>query len=132
MAQVSHTLARSAEGLQQMMDKIQETAVVYGLKINIKKTKVMKISKRPGEEIVVLLDGEQLNQVTYFNYVRSLMTQDEHCKKDIRWRIDRAKNAFSNKKELLTKSFSLDLTKKIVKTGIWSTLLYGVESWALT
>ena len=92
----------------------------------------MKISKRPGEEFVVLLDGEQLNQVTYFNYVRSLMTQDEHCKKDIRWRIDRAKNAFSNKKELLTKSFSLDLTKKIVKTCIWSTLLYGVESWALT
>ena len=110
------------------MDKIQETAVEYGMKINIKKTKVMKISKRPGEEFVVLVDGEGLNQVTHFNYLGSLMTQDGHCKKDIRWRIAREKNAFPDKKELLTKSFSLDLTKRIVKTVIWSTLLFGAES----
>ena len=82
------------------MDKIQETAVKYGMKINIKKTKVMKISKRPGEEFVVLVDGERLNQITHFNYLGRLMTQDGHCKKDIRWIIARAKNAFPDKKEL--------------------------------
>ena len=53
------------------MDKVQEIAVEYGMKINIKKTKVMKISKRPGEEFVVLVDGERLNQVTHFNYLGS-------------------------------------------------------------
>ena len=67
-----------------MMDKMQETATEYGMKININNTKVMKTSKRPGEEFVVLLDGEQLSQVTHFNYLGSLMTQDGHCKKDIR------------------------------------------------
>ena len=36
-----------------------------------------------------------------------------------------------NMKELLTKSFTLDLKKRIVKTVIWSTLLYGTKSWAL-
>ena len=133
MPQVRHaddqaTLASSAEGLQHIMDKIQETAVEYGMNINIKKTKVMKISKRPGEEFVVLVDGERLNQVTHFNYLGSLMTQNGHCKKDIRWRIAHAKNAFPDKKELLTQSFSLDLTKRIVKTVIWSTLLFGAES----
>ena len=102
------------------------------MNINIKKTKAMKISKRPGEEFVVLVDGERLNQITHFNYLGRLMTQDGHCKKDIRWIIARAKNAFPDKKELLTKSFSLDLTKRIVKTIIWSTLLYVAESWALT
>ena len=49
-------LTSSAEGLQGMMDKVQETATEYGMKINIKKTKVLKISKRPGEGFVVLLD----------------------------------------------------------------------------
>ena len=92
-----------------MTDKMLETATEYGMKINIKKTKVMKISQRPGEEFVVLLDDEQLSQVTYFNYLGSLMTQDGHCKKDIRSKIAWAKNAFSNRKEPLTKSFSLDL-----------------------
>ena len=114
-----------------MMDKMQETATEYGMKINIKKTKVMKISKRPGEEFVVLLDGEKLSQVTHSNNLGSLMTQDGQCKKDIISRIARAKNTFSNRKELLTKSFNLDLKKIIVKTVIWSTLLYGAESWAL-
>ena len=131
MADDQATAASSAEGLQRMMDKMQETATEYGMKINIKKIKVMKISKRPGEEFVVLLDGEQLSQVTHSNNLGSLMTQDGHCKKDIISRIARAKNAFSNRKELLTKSFNLDLKKIIVKTVIWSTLLYGAESWAL-
>ena len=114
-----------------MADKVQETASEYGMKINIKKTKVMKTSKRPGQEFAVFLEGQQLSQVTHFSYLGSLITQDRHCKKDIRWRIARAKNAFSNRKELLTKSFTLDLKKRIVKTVIWSTLLYGAESWAL-
>ena len=35
------------------MIKMQEPTVEYGMKINIKKTKVIKISKRPGEEFVV-------------------------------------------------------------------------------
>ena len=30
-----------------MMDKMQETTEEYGMKINVKKTKVMKISKMP-------------------------------------------------------------------------------------
>ena len=87
----------------------------------------MKISKRLGEVFVVLLGGEQLSQVTHFNYLGSLMTQDGYYKKDIRSGIARETNAFSNRKELLTKSFSLDLKKRIVKTVIWSTLLYGAE-----
>ena len=48
-------------------------------------------------------------------------------------RIARAKNAFIKRKELLTRAFmiSLCLKKRIIKTVIWSTLLYGVESGTL-
>ena len=40
-----------------MMDKMQESAGEYGMKINVKKTKVMKISKRSGEEFTIFLEG---------------------------------------------------------------------------
>ena len=41
-----------------MMDKMQESAREYGMKINVKKTKVMKVSKRPGlEEFTIFLEG---------------------------------------------------------------------------
>ena len=69
-------LKDSNEGLQHMMDKMQETALEYGMKINIKKTKVMKISKRPGQEFAVFLEGQQLSQVTHFSYLGSLITQE--------------------------------------------------------
>ena len=54
------TLAGSFKGLdlQLMMDKMQETAGEYGMKINAKKTKEMKISKRPGEELTIYLEGK--------------------------------------------------------------------------
>ena len=41
-----------------MMDKTQETEGEYGMKINVKKTKEMKISKRPGEELTIYLEGK--------------------------------------------------------------------------
>ena len=41
-----------------MMDKMQESTGEYGVKINVKKTKVMKVSKKPGlEEFTIFLEG---------------------------------------------------------------------------
>ena len=42
----------------------------------------MKISKRPGEEFKIFLDGKQLSQEMYFNYLGSLITQDGSCEKE--------------------------------------------------
>ena len=43
----------------------------------------MKISKRPGEEFKIFLDGRQLSQEMYFNYQGSLITQDGSCEKEM-------------------------------------------------
>ena len=91
----------------------------------------MKISRMPGEEFMIFLNGKQLSQESHFNYLGSPITQDRSCEKEIWSRIIREKNAFTKRKELLTKACSLCLKKKIIKTVIWSTLLYGAESWTL-
>ena len=76
------TLASSVKGLQLMMGKMQESAGEYDMKINVKKTKVKKISKRPGEEFTIFLEGKQLSQESsHFNYLGSLITQDGSCEK---------------------------------------------------
>ena len=59
------------------------------------------------------------------NYLGSLIIQDGPCEKEIISRIARAKNAFTKRKELLTKASSLCLKKRIIKTVIWSTRLYA-------
>ena len=74
------TLASSVKGLQLMMGKMQESAEEYDMKINVKKTKVKKISKRPGEEFTRA--SKQLSQEwSHFNYLGSLITQDGSCEK---------------------------------------------------
>ena len=42
-----------------------------------------------------------------------------------------AKQAFNNRRELLTRKLKLSLKKKLVKTLIWTVLLYRAETWSL-
>ena len=46
-------------------------------------------------------------------------------------RIAMAKAAFNKKKTLFTSKQDLYLRKKILKCNIWSTALYGAETWTL-
>ena len=48
--------------------------------------------------------------------------------RDIKSRIVMATAAF-NRKTLCTRNFGLNLRKKLVKCCIWSTALYGAETW---
>ena len=59
------------------------------------------------------------------------MTEDGRCKKEKNSRIAQAKEAFGNRKELLTKRLAKSTKVKIVKTLVWTTLLYGSETWTL-
>ena len=56
------TSASSVNGVQLMMDKVQEIAEKYGMKTNVMKTKLMKINQYPGEEFTIFLEGKQLSQ----------------------------------------------------------------------
>ena len=42
-----------------------------------------------------------------------------------------AKAAFNKKKTLFTSKLDLNLRKKLLKCYIWSTALYGAETWTL-
>ncbi|XP_015763039.1 PREDICTED: uncharacterized protein LOC107342095 [Acropora digitifera] len=105
--------------------------VIKGLKINTKKTKVMKISKSVGEEFMTMMGGKELTQVKQFTFLGGIITQEGDCGRDIRTRIACAKDAFFARKELRMKSFSLTLRKHPAISLVWSTLLYGAETWAM-
>jgi hypothetical protein len=124
-------IASTEKGLQKIMDRLNSTAEKYGMKINIKKTKVMRVSRNVGEKINIMVNGKQIEQVENFKYLGSTITEDGRCEKEVKIRIAMAKEAFNKRKELLTKKFKISVRKKLVKTLIWSTLLYGSETWTL-
>jgi hypothetical protein len=60
-----------------------------------------------------------------------ITTNGARCKREIKSRIATAKAAFNKKKTLFTSTFDLNLRNKLIKCYIWSTALYGAETWTL-
>ena len=118
------------KGLQKIMDRLNDTAKAFDMKINVDKTKVMKVS-RNGGEINISIDGQKVEQVSKFKYLGAWITEDGRSEVEIRTRIGMAKDAFNKRKELLTRGMSKEVKKKIVKTVIWSVALYSAETWSL-
>ena len=81
--------------------------------MNVKKTKVMGISRQPSP-VTITIDQKQLENVKCFKYLGSMLTEDGRCTYEIKSRIAMAKAAFNNKKNLFTSKLDLNLRKKLV------------------
>lgn len=123
--------AESEEALQKLMDNLQTNVAKYNMKINMKKTKTMRISRKGNEQLRITLNGVQLENVTSMKYLGVIITSDGRCRSEILARIAMAKNAFTRRKELLTRGLSMKTKKDIIRTFIWSIVMYGSESWSL-
>src|SRR5688572_9052884 len=113
------------------MDRLNETSTEYGMRINIKKTKVMKISKGEETTVNIRIEGKEIEQVKEFCYLGSLITTDAKCHKEIRRRIAIGKEAFTKRRELLRGKLNRNLKKRMIKTLVWSVVLYGSETWTM-
>jgi hypothetical protein len=74
-----------------------------------------------------MIDQKQLENVEYFNYLGSTITNNARCTCEIKSRTAMAKAAFNRKK--MTSKLDFNLRKKLVKCYIWSIALYGAETW---
>ena len=71
-----------------------------------------------------MIDGHKVEQVNKFKYLGAWTTDDGRCETEIKARIGMAKDAFSKRKELLTKGLHRVVKKKIVKAIVWSVALF--------
>src|SRR6476619_1872036 len=116
-------VADTAEGLQNIMDALSRTGERYDMKINVKKTKVMRVRKKISvndQPMHIVINGVVVEQVKQFRYLGSQITEEGACVAEIKSRIDMAKDAFNKRRELLTNRLSKELKKKIVMTLVWS------------
>ena len=118
-------------GLQRIMDMLNETGKRYGMKINLKKTKVMRITHTINKNIKITIDGVRIKAVTEFKYLGSIITDDGRCETEIRRRIGKAKTAFKEHENILTSNTNIDLRKRLVKSLVWSNALYSAETWTM-
>src|ERR1043165_6788967 len=63
-------LATTQEGLQRLMNQLNLISIKYNMKINIGKTKTMRIGRGEEEiEVKITINGEEVEQVKSFCYL---------------------------------------------------------------
>ena len=93
----------------------------------MEKTRIMGISTKPSA-VQITVYQKQPNNLEYFNYLVSMITNGARCRREIKSGIFTAKVAF-NKKFLFTSKLDSNLRKRLVKRYIWSIVLYCAENW---
>jgi len=92
----------------------------------------MIMSRQPVQADPIVLEGEQIEQVTEFVYLGSLITSTNDCTPEIRRRINLANQAFGRLKQIWKDASLNRKTKlKILTTCVFSCLLYATETWTL-
>lgn len=121
---LSHTHAEMADKLDLLSDLAGKT----GLKINIAKTKVLRINT---ENVCPFqIGGTVLEDVDSFNYLGSIIAKDGGSSMDIKNRIMKAKQAYGQLKNVWKSSYISIRTKlRLFATNVQSVLMYGCETW---
>ena len=76
-----------------MVNRLVDSGRKYGMEINIDKSQVMRVS-RSNESLQINVNNRELKEVDHFKYRGSVLTRDRYCRKEIKMRIDIAKEAY--------------------------------------
>ncbi|KAF7240520.1 putative uncharacterized transposon-derived protein F52C9.6 [Varanus komodoensis] len=121
-------MAESEEELKSLLMQVKEESAKVGLKLNIKKTKIMASSPFTYWQI----DGEEMEVVTDFIFLGSKITADGDCSQEIKRCLLLGRKAMANLDSILGSRDITLLTKvRIVKAMVFPVAMYGCESWTI-
>src|SRR6218665_151106 len=115
--------------LAKLIRRLKTESEKAGLYFNIKKTKIMTTANWNSFEI----DGEEIEVVSSFTFLGSEVEKEGRCDKKIKRRVAIGKATMIGLEKLWQdKHVSIDTKKRIVRTLIFLTVLYGCETWTMT
>jgi hypothetical protein len=77
-----------------------------------------------------MTDQKQPDNLKYFNYLGSMITNDAECTQEIKYRIGTVKSAFK-KKAIFISKLDFNLRKNLAKRLPWSIALCCTTTWTL-
>ena len=121
-------MAESEEELKSLLMKVKEESEKVGLKLNIKKTKIMVSGPITSWEI----DGETVETVSDFISLGSKITADGDCSHEIKRHLLLGRKVMTNLDSIL-KSRDITLPTKVhlVKAMVFPVVMYGYKSWTV-
>ncbi|KAI8494650.1 hypothetical protein Bbelb_278760 [Branchiostoma belcheri] len=124
-------LGGSNAELQELTDRLTQSADSFGMEASTEKSKVM-VNSRNEVKAVIYMNGEQLEEVDFFTYLGGTITKDGSSQEEVRRRLGVATSAFSRLSRLWkTNNISFSVKHKLYKALVVTILLYGCETWTL-
>ena len=121
-------MAESEEELKSLLMKVKEESEKVGLKLNIRKTKIMVSGPITSWQI----DGETLETVADFILGGSKMTADGDCSHEIKRRLLLGRKVMTNLDSILkSRDITLPTKVRLVKAMVFPVVMYGCESWTV-
>ena len=118
--------------LQELTDRLSNSAREYGMEISSKKSKVM-VTSGDNTTVQISMNDQQLEEVMAFKYLGATLTKDGRSTAEIKMRLAIATASMVKLNKIWSsKDISFATKIKLFKTLVLSTLLYGCESWTLT
>ena len=89
--------------------------------------------KKSNPECKLFSKKELIRQVQEFKYLGYTLTTDGKCRTEIKKRMAIAKASFQKMSTIVkNRNISFSTKLKVLKTYVWSILLYGCETWTIT
>ena len=121
-------MAESEEELKNLLMRVKKESEKAGLKLNIKKTKIMAYGPITSWQI----DGETIETVTDFIFLGSKITADGNCSSEIKRHLLLGRKAMTNLESVLKSRDIILLTKvSIVKAMVFPVVMYTCKSWTI-
>ena len=119
-------MVESEEELKSLLRKVKEEREKPGLKLNIKKTKIMAFGPISSQQI----DEETVETVTDLNLGGSKITADGDCSHEIRRLLLLGRKVMTNLDSILkSRDITLPTNVRLVKAMVFLVVMYGCEGW---
>ena len=121
-------MVESKDELKSLLTKVKEKSEKVGLKLNIRKTKMMASSPITSWKI----DEETTETVRYFIFLISKITADGDCSHDMKRGLFFGRKVITNLESILqSRDITLPAKLCLVKAMVFPVVMYGCESWTV-
>ena len=121
-------MAESEEEQKSLLMKVKEESEKAGLKLSVKKTKILASSPITSWQI----DGETMETVTDFNFLDSKITAGGDCSHEIKRCLHLGRKAMTNLYSILnSRDITLPVKVHLGKAMVFPVVMYGCESWTI-
>ena len=123
-------ISNNGEEANEMLNELNRESNKLGMKINMKKTKVM--FNEYANIILIHVGTQEVEKVNDYVYLGQLVTMKNDKSDEIKRRIAAGWGAFGQYREILKSKMPLSLKRKVYNQCIQAAMTYGCQTWAVT